>query len=333
MPTLRHHDRVIPMALGQTVLDALLAAGVKVGHSCRAGACQSCLVRAVEGSPPAESQRGLKESLKSRGFFMACSAAPETDLAILTADEAMPGVKAALAGVDALSASVVRVRLRPEGAFDHRAGQFLTLVRDDGLSRSYSIASVPARDPELELHVRRVPGGRMSRWLADEARPGMRLEIRGPAGDCFYMQGRPDQPLLLAGTGTGLAPLHGILQDALSQGHTGRIVLMHGAVDAAGLYLVDELRGLAARHPNVTYLRCLLRGDAGGEPGAGVEIGPLDQVVQRLHPSLKGWSVTLCGDPELVGKMRRQAYLAGADLLDIHADAFVMSPSPGTARA
>ncbi|MHC5543815.1 2Fe-2S iron-sulfur cluster-binding protein, partial [Singulisphaera rosea] len=37
---------------GETVLEALLREGHPVPHSCRAGACRSCLMRAVEGRVP-----------------------------------------------------------------------------------------------------------------------------------------------------------------------------------------------------------------------------------------------------------------------------------------
>ena len=58
----------------------------------------------------------------------------------------------------------------------------------------------------------------MSGWLGTEARPGEAVRLQGPVGECFYVPGQPEQPLLLAGTGTGLAPLYGIVRDALAAG-------------------------------------------------------------------------------------------------------------------
>ena len=49
---------------GETVLEGLLRDGVSVPHSCRNGICQSCLMRAVEGTPPEAAQKGLKEGLR-----------------------------------------------------------------------------------------------------------------------------------------------------------------------------------------------------------------------------------------------------------------------------
>src|SRR5205085_691623 len=136
----------------------------------------------------------------------------------------------------------------------------------DGLVRSYSLASLhsppglPAGDTLLELHVRKVTGGQMSKWLHDDVAVGEPLELRGPSGDCFYVAGRPVQPILLIGTGTGLAPLYAIARDALRHGHTGPIRLYHGGLDPSGLYHVDELRRLAATHSNFEYVPCVMNG-------------------------------------------------------------------------
>jgi ferredoxin-NADP reductase len=229
-------------------------------------------------------------------------------------------VPARLQKLERLSEDVLRVRLWPEAPFEYRAGQYLTLLRGDGLARSYSLASLP-REDGLELHVRLLPGGAMSGWLKDEARPGDELKLQGPAGDCFYLPGKPEQPLLLAGTGTGLSPLYGIARDALESGHTGPIWLFHGARDTRGLYLVDELRALEARHPNLHYRPSVLE----GRLGEGLHVGPLDGLLKAECPKPVGWSAFLCGNPELVLSLRKKLFLAGLSLKDIHADAFLPS--------
>jgi NAD(P)H-flavin reductase len=208
--------------------------------------------------------------------------------------------------------------LQADSDLGHRAGQYVTLLREDGLARSYSIASATG-DRLLELHVRVLSDGRMSRWLPEAA--GAAVRLRGPAGECFYAPLDLDQPLVLAGTGTGLAPLWGILQDAIANGHRGPILLVHGGRTPAGLYLREPLRRLAEAHPNVTYMPCVLESQ---EPD--VSVGRLDEVVAGLVPSPAGSQVFLCGDPDLVRQLKRRLYLAGAKLADLHADPFVNAP-------
>jgi NAD(P)H-flavin reductase len=323
MSRIRYEAQWYPLQSEETVLDGLLRQGIAVPHACKSGVCQSCLMRAASGSVPEKAQVGLKETLKARNYFLACSCKLETGAELEVgggADELR--VPARLDSMTPLSGDVLRVRLRPEAPFEFRAGQYLTLLRPDGLARSYSVASLP-REGLLELHVRLLPGGAMSGWLRTEARPGDEVKIQGPAGDCFYIPGRPDQPLLLAGTGTGLAPLYGIVRDALEQGHTGPLWLFHGARDPRGLYLVEELRELAARHPNLHYRPSVLE----GRLEEGVQVGALDALIRAECPKPVGWRAFLCGNPELVLSLRKKLFLAGLSLKDIHADAFLPSVS------
>lgn len=324
MAVLECGDTRVELGPGESVLEGLLRAGLTVPHGCRAGACQACLVRATRGNPPVASQAGLKDTLRAEGYFLACSALPEEDLAVTLSAAPTLNVPARVEAIEPLAADVVRVRLLPYQSLSYRPGQFINVVRSDGLTRSYSLASLPGEDRDLELHVRVLPGGRMSGWLADPANVGAEVELRGPAGQCFYAGGDRDQPLLLAGAGTGLAPLWGILRDALVAGHRGRIALFHGARSPDGLYLGEELRSLCMRFAQVTVVRCALEGDE----HRGVTQGRLDDVVFGQLPTLGGYRVFLCGDPALVSAMRRRAFLAGASLRDIHADAFVTAPHP-----
>ena len=315
MTIVRFEGREHTLAPGQTVLSALQSAGEKLDSSCLAGICQSCLVRAESGAIPKAAQAGLSPALVAGGYLLACVCRPEEDLTLVRADAVRQRVPVTVASLDRLSTSVVRLRLMPEAPFNYRAGQFLGLVTPGAAPRSYSIASLPSRDPWLELHIRLLPGGRVSGLVADSLRAGDRLEVVGPSGGCFCQGVDPDQPLVLAGTGTGLAPLWGILQDAIANGHRGPIRLYHGALDRAGLYLVDALEALAAKHANLTYTPCLR--DSGGATGDLKEavLAAGDARAQAAH--------FLCGDANLVNQLKRALFLAGARLDRLRSDPFL----------
>jgi CDP-4-dehydro-6-deoxyglucose reductase len=317
MPQINFEGRVYRLTENETVLDALLRHGASAAHSCKAGACHACLLRASSGTIPTAAQTGLKDSWKSQGYFLPCVCRPETDLTV-AAVGSDARVGATITELRPLSRSVLHVRIECDAPLHHRAGQYVTLVRGDGLARSYSVAS-SHRQPHLDLHVRRNPMGRMSGWLHDQAQPGHRLSVIGPSGDCFYVPGKEDQPLLLIGTGTGLAPLYGILQDSLHHGHRGPIHLFHGAVIAADLYICEELAQTAARHPNIIYQPVVLQGPASD----GIVVGSIDRVVLQALPNLKGWRAYICGDPDLVQSLRKKVFLAGAASREIFFDAFV----------
>lgn len=306
------------------MLEVLERQGHAVPSSCRSGVCQSCLMRAREGTPPASAQAGIKDTLRAQGYFLACCCVPENDLAVALPEEGAGRLETVIRGIRHLTETVIELRLAcPEG-FDYRAGQFATLINDGEVARSYSIASVPGVDGDLEFQIALIPDGAMSAWLANGAAPGTTLHVQGPNGHCFYAGSDREQPLLLAGTGTGLAPLYGIARDAIKQGHQGPIHLFHGSLREGGLYLHDTLRALETETDNFHYHPCVLNGPAADD----VHVGPLDALLLESLGSLKGYRAYLCGAPEFVKLMQRKVFLGGVSLQEIFVDSFLPAKAP-----
>jgi len=323
MPTIRFEGQDYFCAKDETMLESLERHGVMLPSSCKSGACQTCLTRAIKGKPPTAAQQGLKDTLAAQNYFLACICKPEEDMEIGLATIS-PKYSAKLISKDQMNESIIRLRLGVPDDFTYRAGQFINLIRpSDDLTRSYSLASIPS-DSFLELHIKRVPDGRMSSWLFDDVEVGDDLSFFGPSGDCFYLPDDPERPMLLVGAGTGLAPLLGILRDALEQGHSGKIHLFHASLAEPGLYLVDALRDLAEQFTQFEYTPCVLHGDAleGGKQGNVVDIPG------QVLGSFNGFRVYLCGDPDIVNALRQKVFMGGASMQDIHSDPFVFSPGP-----
>lgn len=302
----------------ETVLETLLRENVKVPNGCRQGLCQACLMRSLDNSPPASAQVGLKDTLQKQKYFLACVCRPEQNMTVALPNQQGASIEAGVIKKQRLTPDIIRLVLEYQTPFNFFAGQFVNLKRADGLTRSYSIANIPQNDNILEFHIRRLPNGQFSSWVHDELEPGAQLTLSEAQGSCHYLSGRAEQPLMLIGTGSGLAPLYGILADALAQDHSGPIHLYHGSRDLNGLYFVEEMRELAAEFDNFHYTSCV-SGDASES----------DHVKGRAHDialssieTLKGWRVFLCGHPEMVNQSKRMAFMKGASMADIYADAF-----------
>lgn len=320
MPQLKFKDQTYALNAGDSVLDTLLAQGEEIPNSCRVGVCQSCLIQVTEGEVPANAQLGLKDTLAAQGYALACQCRPQTDIAVSLPDGDTLRLDVEVSGLERLCEDVMALRLRSETPFDYRAGQYVTLWKDAQLGRSYSLASVPGLDEELIFHIKRLPGGRFSGWVFDELKPGDRLQLQGPSGTCFYLQDDPDRELILAGTGTGLAPLYGIARDALNQCHTGPIHLFHGALHPAGLYLHQVLLELDNSHANFHYHASVLHGE---QADGFTSTDPVESLIQTVVPAPKDCTAYLCGAEDFVGQLRKRLFLAGAAMNNIHADAFV----------
>lgn len=318
MITLHFKGSEYPCKEGESVLEALSRQGAEIPYSCRKGVCQICLMRSVNGAAGESAQRGLRDTLRKQGYFLSCQCMPSSDMHIAQAQDGQLFGTATIIAKDMLSDRVCRVRLEPEEAVDFHAGQFINLRRSDGVTRSYSIASVPRLDRWIELHVERYESGAMSRWICDALAIGDKVQIQGPMGHSFYLAGRENQPLLLIGTGTGLAPILGIARDALESRHAGPIHLYHGSRDPGGLYCLDQLNALAQRFGNFSFYRCL----SGKHHVDGCKTGRAAGIALATHRDLSTWRVYLCGNPQMVYQTQKTAYLAGASTADIYTDPF-----------
>jgi ferredoxin-NADP reductase len=170
---------------------------------------------------------------------------------------------------------LVRLRLDVADRVDHLPGQHyvLRLRAEDGYtaSRSYSIASDPG-DPLLELMVECLPGGEVSGFLHDEARPGDVFELRGPIGGWFTWTG--DVPVVCIGGGTGVVPFVSMLRHArrigaerllqvCAVGRTRMVLPYADELLAAGAFIAltrENLDGRVAAPPYLDELEPLVVG-------------------------------------------------------------------------
>jgi len=304
----------------KSMLDSALSQKVFMPYSCKEGVCHACIVKAVKGTPPPASQQGLEASRKQQNIFLACQCFPEEDM-VVEAANFNPTYSGEVLDKTWLNQDVMRLCLvRPDG-FAYQAGQYINIERAESqLIRSYSLASLP-NENFMELHIKRYPDGRMSGWLCDDVALGQTLTFTGGFGECFYQRDKPEQDIILAGVGTGLAPLYGILREALEQSHQGNIHLFHASLNASGLYYQDEIHQLVEEVANLHYIPCVLNGEApqGGKQGA------VDQIMIDTLGDCTGKRAYLCGDDAVVQAMKKTLFMHGVAEKDILADAFVAS--------
>jgi ferredoxin-NADP reductase len=137
-------------------------------------------------------------------------------LTLPAVEQRAPG-KWQIATVESVKQETPRVksfRLRLPMWVPHLPGQHydVRLTAPDGYQaqRSYSIASSPLDEGEVELTIDRLDDGEVSPYFHDELVEGDEVEVRGPFASYFVWRG--EQPVLLVGGGSGVVPLMCILR-------------------------------------------------------------------------------------------------------------------------
>ncbi len=80
---LARSGKVIPIARGMTILDALLEAGVDAPYSCMEGVCATCEVKVLAGVPDHKDLVLTKEEQASNQVMMICCSGSKTDKLVL----------------------------------------------------------------------------------------------------------------------------------------------------------------------------------------------------------------------------------------------------------
>jgi CDP-4-dehydro-6-deoxyglucose reductase len=341
------HGRTLLVSENRPVLEAALAAGLNIPHSCKSGHCSSCRARLVSGEIhyPNGRTAGLSAQEAAEGHVLLCQARPKSDLKVevrLVANAAEAEIKTLpcrIARLERLAPDVMQVFLRLPAVepLQFQAGQYLDVLLEGGRRRSFSIASPPHDSDLIELHVRRVPGGRFTDALFEQLRVGSLLRIEGPIGQFIYRESTA--PVLMIAGGTGFAPIKAMLRHAVERGSTRAFRVYWGARKGVDLYDEAWLMEFAKRHhPDVEVTAVLsdvtpeqMLGEVEGRQEAlRRTVGWVHEVALANWPSLAEFDVYAAGPPALIEAIRSTFPARGVSEDRLHFDSFDYAPDSQT---
>jgi ferredoxin-NADP reductase len=210
---------------------------------------------------------------------------------------------ATVAGIRDETPAVRSLTLELPGWPGHRAGQHvdLRLTAEDGYSveRSYSIASEPERDGEVDISVERIEDGEVSPFLHDVVVVGDRLEVRGPIGGYFVWEPSLGGPLLLVAGGSGVVPLMAMVRQRHRAESRVPTRLLFSSRHAEEIIYRDELDDLAAAGDGFEVIHTITRSRPTGWTGYDRRIDDrmLAEVIEPLGIAARAY---ICGPTALV---------------------------------
>lgn len=204
-----------------SILDAARGQGIALEYSCRTGRCGICKALVLSGETKVlrSEDESLTPQETAQGIVLTCCRGAASNLSLdIEPLDRLAGLEiktmpSRIVSIERLAPDIVKVVLKtpPTSPMRFLAGQYVDILAE-GVRRSYSLANAPRGDGLLELLIKRYPGGRLSEYWFERAKPNDLIRIEGPFGTFFLRDEGPTNIIFLA-TGTGIAPVKALLEE------------------------------------------------------------------------------------------------------------------------
>ena len=319
-------QRILSVRPGANLLEALREHQVPVSYSCTAGRCGTCRCKVIEGEVLESGQDSMRpQGVQHERYVLACQTfltepctieIPEPDEVVVHPARI---IKATVVAIESMTHDIKRLQLKPAKPLEYSPGQYAQLQFTPEHVRPYSMAGLSS-DELLEFHVRLVPGGRVTGYIANQLKVGDSVRVSGPMGSA-YLRRKHTGPVLCVAGGTGLAPILSIIRGAAQAGMSNPVHLYFGVRSARDVYGLDWLHELRERYPALQPHVVVTAGhDFGGHRS-----GLVTDAIAQDWGDLSGWRAYLCGSPPMVEATMLLAQQKKLAPEQIYADAFYAS--------
>jgi ring-1,2-phenylacetyl-CoA epoxidase subunit PaaE len=222
-----------------------------------------------------------------------------------------------------------------EAEYQGAAGQHVVVrVNLDGedTRRTYSLVNAPGEWP-LRIVPRVHAHGRMSRYLAEQLRPGDELEVLPPNGSFTPRDAASAGGTYVAfAAGCGITPVLSVVRMLLS--HPGpRVILFYGNTGSPRTMCLEELLALKDRHLERLSLHFLMS----REPqevalyNGRIDAPRVRQFATTLFRPLEVKEYFVCGPGDMIEQVTTTLRELGVEGSRLHAEHFTLATTPESA--
>lgn len=328
----RPDNRIIPARPGETILEAVLREGIAFPYECRNGGCGQCkctvLYGPVEQGPHQESVLSAEE--RAKGVVLACTATPLSDLELEYVPLELPGgirphehvakVTAMRKATDDVMIVMLKVAGEPIRFY---AGQYINIMLPSGEQRSFSFATAPHVNDEIELQIRLIAGGKFTTHVFSGMKVGDTVRFEGPLGS-FFLREDSDKPIIFVAGATGFAPVKSMVEHAFHIGMKRKMILYWGVRSLKDLYLPELPKQWEALHPNFKFVPVLSAPQP--EDHWTGRTGLVHEAILADFVNLTGYQIYACGSVKMVEAAHPAFKSHGMQHDDCFSDAFRLAP-------
>ena len=215
------------------------------------------------------------------------------------------------------------------------AGQHVVVrVALDGedTRRTYSLVNAPGEWP-LRIVPRVHAHGRMSRYLAEQLRPGDELEVLPPNGSFTPREAAPASGTYVAfAAGCGITPVLSVMRALLSRDGP-RVLLFYGNTSSARTMCLEELLALKDRHLGRVSLHFVMS----REPqevalyNGRIDAARVRQFAAALFRAPEVSEYFVCGPGDMIEQVTATLRELGVESGRVHAEHFTVATTDAAA--
>ncbi|TNE53637.1 MAG: 2Fe-2S iron-sulfur cluster binding domain-containing protein [Bacteroidetes bacterium] len=205
--------------------------------------------------------------------------------------------------------------------FRFRPGQYIDLSIEIGGKeerRSYSLCSQP--ESGIEIAVKAVEGGLVSRWLNEQLASGAQLWVSEPRGNFTIPEGA--KSIVAFAGGSGITPIMSMARQAVQEEYSMQLFYANKTLDS--VMFKDELEALN----NLSVKHYLTREEHSDHSQGRLDQKALSELVKENLDLLKADAFMLCGPAEMIEGIRAGLKLFGVPEERVHFELFT-TPETG----
>ncbi len=230
---------------------------------------------------------------------------------------------------EANDAFTIRFSNTPAIFRDFSAGQHLTIkvnINGEILYRTFSISSIPNTDNFLTLTIKKINGGKVTNYLAENIKMGDSLEVTAPSGQ-FYIHPEPANQkhyVMIAG-GSGITPIYSMIGTILKFEPKSKITLLYANRTSNSIIFKEKFELLAKEFPAQLEVKHFLSEEENPQNAIKGYITRISLEEMMNHSDKNKFNYYLCGPEIMTNKLMEDLAYLGIANEKIHRELFLIT--------